>query len=86
MVDTPFVVVSNTCIAHVMGKNLIFPTLLLLTIFPTGVHDTLYNDYADFQLQTRMHSSRMHTARSSSCWGGSGPDPPEFPTWMLAWT
>ena len=81
-----------------MGKNLIFPTLFLLTIFPTGVHDTSYNDYADFQLQTRMHSSRMHTTRSSSCWGGlvliplnfplgcwPGPDPPEFPPWAYTW-
>ena len=32
-----------------------------------------------------MHSSRMRTARSSSH-RGFGPDPPQFPTWMLAWT
>ena len=30
----------------------------------------------------------MRTTHSSSCRGGSGPgpDPPEFPPWMLAWT
>ena len=47
--------------------------------------------------QTRMHSSRMRTSRSSShgglvliplnfplgCW--PGPDPPEFPPWVWAW-
>ena len=51
---------------------------------------------------TRMHSSRMHTIRSSSClsWGGGsafvflnfplgcgpGSDPPQFPPWLWAWT
>ena len=34
---------------------------------------------SQFDKQTRMHSSRMRTARSSSHRGGSGPDPPEFP-------
>ena len=46
-----------------------------------------------------MHSSRMHTACSSSCWGepgqfplnfplgcGSGPDLPQLPPWVWAWT
>ena len=37
--------------------------------------------------ETRMHSSRMRTAHSSSCsWGGGpGPDPYEFPPWVWAW-
>ena len=35
---------------------------------------------------TRMHSSRMRTARRSSRpGGGSGPDPPEFAPWVWAW-
>ena len=38
------------------------------------------------QSKTRMHSSRMRTARSSSRHGGgSGPDPPQFPPWVWAW-
>ena len=43
--------------------------------------------YEWLTLQTRMHSSRMRTARSSSCWGEfnfplgcrPGSDPPQFP-------
>ena len=52
--------------------------------------------------QTRMHSSRMRTARSSSLLGGwcgawpvppqlplgcgHGPDPPQLPPWVCSWT
>ena len=52
------------------------------------------------EILTRMHSSRMRTAPSSSHRGGGldliplnfplgcgpGPDPPQFPPWVWAWT
>ena len=34
---------------------------------------------------TRMHSSRMRTARSGSCRGGPGQFPLNFPLWVWAW-
>ena len=37
-------------------------------------------------MTTRMHSSRMCTAHSSSRYGGPGPDPPQLPPWVRAWT
>ena len=32
-----------------------------------------------------MHSSRMHTTCTSSCWG-AWPAPPQLPPWVWAWT
>ena len=37
--------------------------------------------------ETRMHSSGMCTARSSSCWeGGCLASSPQLPSWVWAWT
>ena len=66
---------------------------------PRPAKDLIFFNFTGFLRNlTRMHSSRMRTARSSSRRGGlvliplnfplgcwPGPDPPQFPPWVWAW-
>ena len=84
--------------SNVQSDRLNF-TWHLFHLSPLLTENSKYDKLYQNTLETRMHSSRMCTTRSSSCQGGldliplnfplgcgPGSDPPQFPPWVWAWT